>query len=215
MKIKKVVSRLEVYNGKALKTGGGLMKKDLMKKNGKVISKRMSNRMRNRSSGGFLKRIASVFDDKQITKQHNLNYIKGSKSYNFYNKVQKGGVNNGYNGNSENSENESYSPRLSKRILSDNRIHKIDFKKYSFYKKGENSVIIEEKEPNMLDVILELLEKSFNLCPIERSQNETKIEFTRDIIQNIQAKINTSHITNINILELIRSIELAFSRRRN
>ena len=33
------------------------MKNDLIKRNGKIISKKMSNRMKNRLSGGFISRL--------------------------------------------------------------------------------------------------------------------------------------------------------------
>ena len=204
MKIKKTGSRIEVYNGRALKTTGGLMKNDLIKRNGKIISKKMSNRMKNRLSGGFISRITSVFNDKVITKKYNLNYIKGSKSYNFYNNIKKGGGN--YNIDSNKNTKMNINNILEeKEFLNNKQDNNIDFDKYSFYNKKE-SIIMKGKEPNDLDIILNLLEKNFNLCPIKRNLNETKIEFTHDIIQDLIVKSQKLNYNN-NINKLINIFE--------
>ena len=55
----KVGTRKQVFEGKFVKTGGGLRKKDLMKnKNGKIISRKMSqlskNRIKNMKGGAVI-----------------------------------------------------------------------------------------------------------------------------------------------------------------
>ena len=108
---KNIGSRTDVMNGKALKTSGGLYKKDLKyNKFGKIVSVKMSNlakknnnlkstkiyKKSNIKKGGLLKKFTNIFKDVYLNSDINLvnknisnnsiNYIKGSKSKSFYKK---------------------------------------------------------------------------------------------------------------------------------
>ena len=56
--MKKKGSRIEVMNGIAEMTGGGLKKKDLIYKDGKIISKKMNKKIYKQRGGDECKKLA-------------------------------------------------------------------------------------------------------------------------------------------------------------
>lgn len=78
--MKKKGSRIEVMNGIAEMTGGGLKKKDLIYKDGKIISKKMNKKIYKQRGGGSCKDLAySVYNALNNTRLNHKNSNNDNK----------------------------------------------------------------------------------------------------------------------------------------